>query len=278
MRQLLSITKAMGRRVAQWLLRLTRAPETAVLSVVRSGRVSPPTVLHVTHWKAGSRWIARILNDCVPDRIVASEIGAKQLLERAVELGKVYPNVYVTREEFDKATLPAHWRRFVVIRDLRDTLISYYFSFKVSHPVIAPIITEERTVLQNLDHEEGLLRVMERWLPLCVSIQESWLAAGEPLIRYEDLIENDIGILENLLLDRCGLPVTRRRFRNAVEANRFEALTRGRPRGQEDVASHERKGIAGDWQNHFSDRVKSEFKARYGALLIATGYERNLDW
>jgi len=63
-----------------------------------------------------------------------------------------------------------------------------------------------------------------------------------------------------------------------VLANRFEAQTGGRPRGVEDVTAHQRKGVAGDWRNHFTDRIKRAFKARYGGLLVATGYEKDLDW
>jgi hypothetical protein len=63
-----------------------------------------------------------------------------------------------------------------------------------------------------------------------------------------------------------------------VSKNRFERLTHGRERGQENVKSHERKGIAGDWRNYFDDQVKDVFKARYGDLLIATGYERDSEW
>ncbi|HVS27088.1 MAG TPA: hypothetical protein VHE58_07310 [Burkholderiales bacterium] len=44
------------------------------------------------------------------------------------------------------------------------------------------------------------------------------------------------------------------------------------------MQAHERKGVAGDWQNYFSKRVKEAFKNRYGGLLVATGYERDLDW
>jgi hypothetical protein len=67
-------------------------------------------------------------------------------------------------------------------------------------------------------------------------------------------------------------------LREAVIASRFERMTQGRARGTEDIGAHERKGVAGDWQNHFTKRVKHAFKNRYGALLVATGYERDLDW
>ena len=39
-----------------------------------------------------------------------------------------------------------------------------------------------------------------------------------------------------------------------------------------------RKGIAGDWKNHFSDDHKSAFKDRYGDTLIMLGYEKDNTW
>ena len=47
----------------------------------------------------------------------------------------MYPTVYATQEEFDSVRLPPAWTRFVVIRDLRDTLVSGYFSLRHSHPL-----------------------------------------------------------------------------------------------------------------------------------------------
>lgn len=237
-----------------------------------------PTVFHVTHAKAGSQWIYKILLGCAPDRVIPPQLGMTQVFEQPIRPGAVYPGLFLTREEFDRIALPPGSRRFVVIRDLRDTLVSSYYSMKISHPVIASSISEGRARLQSMSLEDGLLYLLDDWLPFCSSIQESWLAAGEPLIRYEDLLELDLTILERVLLDECGVPVARERLRDVVLANRFDRLTGGRPRGREDQASHERKGIAGDWRGHFSDRVKRAFKAMFGELLVATGYERDLAW
>jgi lipopolysaccharide transport system ATP-binding protein len=237
-----------------------------------------PVIFHITHWKAGSQWIHKILNDCVPERIVEPQLGEIQFRYWPIQLGKVYPTVYVTKHQFDAVSLPPNWRRFVVIRDLRDTLISAYFSMKVSHPVTEPAMADLRARLHSLSFEDGLMYLMDEWLPYCAKIQLSWLEASERLIRYEDLLECDLEILEPLMLDECKLPVSRERFREVVVNNRFEQLTKGRPRGQEDINMHERKGIAGDWRNYFSDAIKQAFKARYGGLLVATGYEQGLTW
>jgi lipopolysaccharide transport system ATP-binding protein len=237
-----------------------------------------PTIFHITHWKAGSQWVRKILEACVPDLIVTPQVYETQFLKDPLQAGRVYPTVYVTREQFHSVTLPQPWKRFVVIRDLRDTLVSVYFSVKFSHQAIAEEIVKWRAVLDSVNEEDGLLYMLDEWLPRCAVIQISWLDGKETIWKYEDLLQNDHAIFEQILLDQCQLPVSRERFREVVEANQFEKLSAGRQRGTEDVKSHERKGISGDWKNHFTDKVKKEFKEKYGQLLIATGYESSLGW
>ena len=64
----------------------------------------------------------------------------------------------------------------------------------------------------------------------------------------------------------------------AAYAQRFEARTMGRERGVEDVTSHFRKGMAGDWINHFTREHTEAFHAHFGDLLIRLGYEESSDW
>ena len=234
-------------------------------------------MFHLTHAKAGSQWVYRILLECAPDRVIPPRLDMAQVLEQPIRPGAIYPVLFLPREEFDEIRLPPGSRLLVVIRDLRDTLVSLYYSVKFSHPPI-PIIAEGRARMSPMDLEEGLLFAMDEWLLSIGHIQESWLASGEPLIRFEDLLEHDLEILERVLLDEWGLPVARERLREVVLASRFEQLTGGRRRGCEDRMAHERKGVAGDWRTHFTDRVKTEFKARFGDLLVATGYEQDLAW
>src|SRR5262249_7213471 len=96
------------------------------------------TLIHVTHQKAGSQWIHRILRACFSERIVDPSLGDRQFKNRPIVPGAIYPTVYVTRDEFEAVHLPPGARHFTVIRDLRDTLISAYFSLKLSHPVVDP--------------------------------------------------------------------------------------------------------------------------------------------
>ena len=71
--------------------------------------------------------------------------------------------------------------------------------------------------------------------------------------------------------------MSQEQLEKVVLQHRFERVS-GRKRGEEDESHHLRKGISGDWKNHFSPELKKQFKARYGSVLIATGYEQNLDW
>jgi hypothetical protein len=261
-------------------------PGCASLRVIENGCLPPtveaqedpmPPVFHVTHWKAGSQWIFGILGQCVPERIIEPQLGEAQVRHYAIQRGRVYPTVYLTNEEL-ASVAPPDSKRFVVIRDLRDTLISAYFSFKHSHPVLEPGMAILRKKLAELDSETGLLHLMDDFLARCAKIQMSWIEAGEPVVRYEELLADDLSQFERILIGKCGLPIRPEQLQEAVLSNRFESYTKGRERGCEDVHAHERKGVAGDWRNHFTNRIKEAFKTRYGGLLVATGYEKDLNW
>jgi lipopolysaccharide transport system ATP-binding protein len=179
------------------------------------------------------------------------------VFQAAVPPGGV-TSVYATREQYEATDLPPN-RPFVVVRDLRDTLVSAYFSFRSTHPQGNRPPSDIRTQLRELDKEDGMVFLMDAFLPRCAAIQESW--KDEPLIHYEDLLENDFGILRRVLLGDCGLDVPPNELRRAVARNRFERIT-GRERGEE-ALEHLRKGISGDWRNHFTDRLSKEFEDRY---------------
>ena len=232
-------------------------PQKEKRDLVEDHQALMPTVFHVTHWKAGSQWINKILQQITQDRIVLPQLDEKQFLDQELISGAVYPTVYVTKEQFQSVVLPENYRKFIIIRDLRDTLISGYYSIRYSHAVI----------------DESLARWRERLEVMTTArIQESWLKAGEVCIRYEDLLSQDSEILERVLIDHCELPVTSERLGEIVLANRFENLTGGRKPGEESLLAHERKGIAGDWLNHFTPKLSDEFNKRFGDLVVAGGY------
>jgi len=58
----------------------------------------------------------------------------------------------------------------------------------------------------------------------------------------------------------------------------FYRQSGGRIKGQENVKSHYRKGVPGDWVNYFTEDVKSAFKTKFGNLVAHLGYETDNDW
>jgi lipopolysaccharide transport system ATP-binding protein len=97
-----------------------------------------------------------------------------------------------------------------------------------------------------------------------------------PVFRYEQLIENDADLFWEIAR-HCEFRVTKDQVAEIVARNSFENIA-GRNRGQEDVNSHFRKGVAGDWKNYFTPAVKERFKEEFGEVLIQTGYESDLNW
>jgi hypothetical protein len=96
-------------------------------------------------------------------------------------------------------------------------------------------------------------------------------------VRYEDLLERpneEVGRLARFL----GADTSERAVQQAVGSASFEKLSKGRERGQEDTSSFYRKGVAGDWNNYFTERDKEIYKEEAGKLLIRLGYERDLNW
>ncbi len=96
-------------------------------------------------------------------------------------------------------------------------------------------------------------------------------------VRYEDLLarpNEEVGRLARFL----GADTSEKAVQQAVSSASFESLSKGRERGQEDTSSFYRKGVAGDWNNYFTERDKEIYKEEAGQLLIRLGYEKNGGW
>jgi hypothetical protein len=172
-----------------------------------------------------------------------------------------------------------------------------------------PHIAEHRERLLSCSKEEGIhlemdfarlqLQEMGEWdydRPEVLEVKLEELAADpyDGFIRifdHLDLLPEDeptrgrqlAGIWACRTLNRiCSRPVLRRLQRpmpltgelllGAVYANRFEAKTKGRKAGVEDTSSHYRKGVPGDWVNHFTPDHVEAFEERFPGLFERLGY------
>src|SRR4051794_15800023 len=236
-----------------------------------------PTIFHVTHWKAGSQWVRSVLKHAAPKRFVQPRPNGADPLGGPPVPGAVYAPVYAPYGVF-RAAVPESLdqRTFVVIRDPRDTLVSWYFSLLYSHQPISRNIVDSRQELRRLTKSEGLAWLTGKHMMEVSWIQREWIIAGATVFRYEDFRANQQETYQQLFAF-CGLPVSALRRRWIVGRHSFVGRTWWRL-GRERVTSHLRKGAVGDWRNHFDDDVKRLFKEKHGETLVLAGYENDDSW
>lgn len=201
------------------------------------------------------------------------------------------------------------FKGFHVIRDPRDISVSAYFSDLYSHGTARwPELARRRQELKNLSQEEGLaLEIRFRKPQFESMLQWDYQQKNVLEMRYEDLTQDPyqqfmrvfefLGLVRSEPLSsrqlltyvlettaRERLRVGRWRLLSPPVAplpvevllgilydNRFDKLAGGRSHGQEDVRSHYRKGVAGDWANYLT-RVHLDLLNRECPDLWKLGY------
>jgi hypothetical protein len=181
-----------------------------------------------------------------------------------------------------------------------------------------PELAALRKVLERLPEDEGILEDMrftaslpvDGWTINLFDTMKEWnYCAGNVMeLRFEDLVRDPyqhflemlefLGLVEYSDATASSLlryavrkwqpqRILRFQRRASVPAwallmivyqNRFSKLADGRTEGDEDQKSHHRKGLAGDWMNHFKEQHKRYFKEHYNDLLVKLGYEKDNDW
>ncbi len=274
-----------------------------------------PLLAYFGHHKCASTWIADIVFDvCSIAGLRAASVhnprGFDGDLPEFIERRQLDFLLYVNANWKYVSVLP-DVRGFHVIRDPRDVIVSSYFSHLHTHPTDDwPELVEHRKELQRVDKEEGILVVLDFLADVLDDIA-TWPYDDPRVIelKMEDLVRSPEATFQHVF-DALGLmnpsmsrgrgsivgmlaEAKRRRRRavpwrlvplssavivDSVRRNAFEKKAGGRRPGSEDVRSHYRKGVLGDWVNHFTARHRQVFKDRYGDLLVRLGYESGFDW
>jgi len=91
-------------------------------------------------------------------------------------------------------------------------------------------------------------------------------------LRYEDL-HNDPAGQTKKLLNFLGIDDSDPYTDACLAAGSFKNLTQGRTRGEEDKSSFFRKGVIGDWQNHFDQSNIATYNLAAGELPTKLGYK-----
>lgn len=236
--------------------------------------------LHATHPKAGSQWVQAIFVDLFGKSAIPNEAGNGVPPDRVFGAGRVYLSAYLLPGEIAQhksELLPM--RSFFVMRDLRDTLVSLYFSLKVSHAVLDEFMASARKKLNLMGEEEGMIYLIETQMRNSAKLQKTWLMEyPESCVKFESLTGNPEHEMPRIIRDMLGLDVPEEAIIASCRKFAFERLAGGRKRGEEDAKSHFRSGAAGGWRKHFTPAVTEAFKEEFPGLLRLAGYEEDENW
>jgi len=176
------------------------------------------------------------------------------------------------------------FRAFHVIRDPRDIMVSGYFwhiSDRSMTPKAANLWDDDRRqrLRAAADQESALLLEVDFCACYLDSIAEWDYTRPDILeLRYEDMVADPTAFVARAF-DFIGMPpLPDGGLARLMQDFAFEKLSGGRALGEESRSEKYRKGLPGDWRNHFTPRITEAFKQRHGALLIHLGYEKDLDW
>jgi Sulfotransferase domain len=185
--------------------------------------------------------------------------------------------------QIDSETLPPYVGSHI-IRDLRDMIISGYFYHlwcpeewcHRPRPMYGGKSYQELLNSVSQDEGIGLEITRSKW-----SIDRilNWNYSNPNFIevKLEDLSQNQTQVFTDIFHHYGFSSDEMDKALSIIEALSFEKMS-GRKRGEEDRKNHFRKGVSGDWENHFTDEHKVLFKETYPGALAKLGYEPDDNW
>ena len=240
------------------------------------------TIYHCCTQKTASQWFRGIFADPVfRDHtglisVPYIDLGLKEArIDQEFGSGTIATHLYIDYPTYRAIPKPARYRTFFIMRDPRDAIVSWYFSARYSHPLVKPV-DELRPALQSMEFEDGMIFLIDKLEAYgSFTTQFSWLEAKHDphvrLMRYEDLAADNRAFLASLL-DYLEVDLPETAFDTLYARNNFQTLTGPRKQGEEDIHAHNRKGVAGDWRNHFTARIRDHFDKVMGGRLERLGY------
>ena len=225
--------------------------------------------------KSGTNWLCNLLSGALNIPVLESwEYRYPRLGPSIFHMHRILPIESARR------------RTVYIMRDGRDTVVSYFYQF----------IREDGTDKKKFEEYLGSrvdFENMRQCLPEFISYTQmiskatadyrthlsAWQQNRDSYItvRYEDLLADTAGELSRLYLMLTGGAAHPEIISRVVADNNFARVS-GRQSGVEDKQAFNRKGIQGDWKNHFSRKAAIAYDQYAGELLMELGYENDPQW
>jgi Sulfotransferase domain len=241
--------------------------------------------------KSGNTWLCFLLAYCLNaeyDDLDAPGIHPTNEYQRRYVKGGLAHQSYQNQvgqilkthcqgEELPNADQPLVY----LVRDGRDVMVSYYFfnrayfnprNFSLAKKCLIKIRNLVRLGLNNRASQQDFSLFLHKRTKEWVSHVTTWLDRNPTsVVRYEDLKTIPEQTLQQLFQD-LGVTVPPEIIQQALAIFDFKQLSQ-RQEGEEDRKSFFRKGIVGDWQNHFSADDLKFFQAQASQVMERVGYD-----
>ncbi len=175
-----------------------------------------------------------------------------------------------------------------VWRDGRDVLISQYYHWLFQNDKGNQLLVNQtRADLLFADYDD-----IEENLPYFIKyvyekkkhprfswsdFVHRWYNEGRVHIKYEEMRQEPVFNLCRITRELSGHELDPNKAGWIVDQYSFAKMS-GRKAGEQKNHSFMRKGIVGDWQNHFSPKARELFHYYAGEELISLGYEHDGSW
>lgn len=180
-----------------------------------------------------------------------------------------------------------------VMRDGRDAMTSLYYHIQraIVQGRKVGIPRKYHSIFLTGDDYASVRRNFPKFLELQIrrplGSHHSWsehvlsaLDCSHPrlaMLRYEDLLNRDSHVFASQMSILNDKQPQFERAQFIIDDFSFSRLS-GRKQESEDKSKFLRKGIAGDWKNHFTREAAEVFNHHCGTALFAAGYESDPNW
>ena len=200
---------------------------------------------------------------------------------------------------FEKSIMHGHYlvrpsfkAPVAVLRDGRDVMVSYYFHMLIGNDRLPSFSVKDAR--KNFDFKDyndiktnlpKFIEYMYEQYPKRMGFMyfswsqfvQSAMQENVIQVKYEDMKKDSGAELIRVVKRLSNDQPDPARVQEIVDEFSFEKQS-GRKAGSENKKSYLRKGVVGDWKNHFSTEACEIFDKYAGKELVLLDYEQNRNW
>ena len=224
------------------------------------------------HHKVGTSWFSKILSHVSREYNLEFQYTGQSVIKADTDIF-FDDHSRVILENMDS------YKGVHLIRDPRDVIVSGYYYHKWTAEEWANNPKEHwngksyKEKINSLEYEDALLFEMEHVGKDTINEMMKWNYNNDNIleVKYEDLLIKHNEMFRNIFRHYNFNDDAVENCLNIVNMYNFETMKQSNDK-------HLRKGVSGDWKNHFSDKLKNEYKMRYPGVLELLGYENDDSW